>query len=275
MIPMTQPAQRPPMRDLVGAADIHFITIDTLRHDVAVEEWAQGRTPHLADLLGPEGWQRRHTPGTFTYAAHQAFFAGFLPTPADDPKAARLFAVEFPGNEDTGADTWFTDASDIVTGLSRVGYRTSCVGGVGFFNPATALGSVLPALFDHSHWDSSTGVTDPDSFAHQLDHLERVVVPALGEGPWFNFVNVAAVHQPNCHHLPGRTSDDRDTHAAALRHVDSLVPRLRSLIAGRGRPALLVLTSDHGTAYGEDGLHGHRLAHEVTWTVPYAEVWLP
>jgi|GEM_PF-4288067 hypothetical protein len=30
-----------------------------------------------------------------------------------------------------------------------------------------------------------------------------------------------------------------------------------------------------GTAYGEDGYHGHRLAHPVVWTVPYAEVVLP
>ena len=44
-------------------------------------EWDAGRTPHLTRLL-PRGWEERHSPGSFTYAAHQAFFAGFLPTPA-------------------------------------------------------------------------------------------------------------------------------------------------------------------------------------------------
>ena len=31
----------------------------------------------------------------------------------------------------------------------------------------------------------------------------------------------------------------------------------------------------HGTAYGEDGFTGHRLGHEVVWTVPYAQFVLP
>ena len=34
------------------------------------------------------------------------------------------------------------------------------------------------------------------------------------------------------------------------------------------------LPTDHGTAYGEDGFHGHRLAHQVVWDVPYAHFHL-
>ena len=40
-------------------------------------------------------------------------------------------------------------------------------------------------------------------------------------------------------------------------------------------PVLAIVCSDHGTAYGEDGYRGHRLAHPVVWTVPYAEFVLP
>ncbi|RYZ80354.1 MAG: metalloenzyme domain-containing protein, partial [Proteobacteria bacterium] len=32
-----------------------------------------------------------------------------------------------------------------------------------------------------------------------------------------------------------------------------------------------VICSDHGTTYGEDGFHGHRVAHPQVWNVPYAE----
>jgi len=39
-------------------------------------------------------------------------------------------------------------------------------------------------------------------------------------------------------------------------------------------PTFAIVCSDHGTAYGEDGYRGHRLAHEVVWTVPYAEILL-
>ena len=69
-------------RRAVGAADILLITLDTLRWDVAQEGLRSRRTPAIADLLGEAGWERRHSPATFTLAAHQAFLAGFLPTPA-------------------------------------------------------------------------------------------------------------------------------------------------------------------------------------------------
>ncbi len=75
--------QIPAFRDAVGTHDIVFVTLDTLRFDVADTELAAGRTPNLAKLLPGGRWERRHTPATFTFPAHQAFFAGFLPTPAD------------------------------------------------------------------------------------------------------------------------------------------------------------------------------------------------
>ena len=36
----------------------------------------------------------------------------------------------------------------------------------------------------------------------------------------------------------------------------------------KARPTFCIITSDHGTAYGEDGWSGHRVAHPVVWTVP-------
>lgn len=266
---------RPPMRDLIGDTDLIMITLDTLRFDVAQAEHEAGRTPHLSALIGAAGWQRRHTPASFTYAAHHAFFAGFLPTPAHDPQADRLLAVSFPGSETTSADTWTTTASSVVQGLAEVGYTTVCVGGVGFFNPDTPLGAVLTSPFQTAYWSPATSVTDPASFDHQLDWLSTEVWPTVTDTPLFCLVNVSALHQPNCYYVAAAKTDTLDTHAAALRYVDSCVPRLGELITRRDRPTLLLIMSDHGTCYGEDGYTGHRLAHEITWTVPYAEVWLP
>ncbi|NPC86517.1 metalloenzyme domain-containing protein, partial [Pyxidicoccus fallax] len=70
------------MNTVVGSHDLLFITLDTLRYDVAEELAATGRTPHLSALLPGGRWEPRHSPASFTYAAHHAFFAGFLPTPA-------------------------------------------------------------------------------------------------------------------------------------------------------------------------------------------------
>ena len=120
------------MNSIVGTHDVLFLVLDALRYDVAERELAAKRTPHLASVNGG-AWEKRHTPGSFTFAAHQAFFAGFLPTPAD-PGAdkSRLFASRFEGSETTGPRTKVVDSADWIRALAAEGYRTMCVGGVGF-----------------------------------------------------------------------------------------------------------------------------------------------
>src|SRR5204863_3261192 len=191
----------------VGTHDVLLVTLDTLRYDVAARLHAAGRTPHLAAVLPPGGWERRHTPGSFTFAAHAAFFAGFLPTPARPGRHPRLFAVRFPGSETTTDATAIFDAPDIVTGLRSRSYHTICVGGVGFFNKLSPLGAVLPGLFDESHWSPQLGVTDPDSTRHQVDLALRWVAEVPADRRVFLFVNVSAIHQPNRFYLPGAAED--------------------------------------------------------------------
>jgi hypothetical protein len=126
-------------RELVGTHDILFMTLDTLRYDVACDALAQGRTLHLAAVLPRNQWEERHTPGSFTYAAHHAFFAGFLPTPVTAGPHPRLFAARFAGSETITDATCVFEAPDIVSGLAQCGYHTVCIGGVGFFNKQTPL----------------------------------------------------------------------------------------------------------------------------------------
>ena len=67
---------------LIGTHDVLLLTLDTLRYDVAESARAASQTPNLARWLPDGRWELRHSPGNFTYAAHQAIFAGFFPTPA-------------------------------------------------------------------------------------------------------------------------------------------------------------------------------------------------
>ena len=255
---------------LIGTHDVLFITLDTLRYDVACEALATDRTPNLGSVLPGGQWEERHTPGSFTYAAHQAFFAGFLPTPARPGRHQRLFAAAFGGSETTAATTCVFETADIVTGLAGRGYHTVCIGGVGFFNRQTALGNVLPGLFAESHWDVTLGVTDLHSTENQVALAVQIAARMPMEQRLFLFVNVSAMHQPNCFYVPTATEDSRETQAAALAYVDHCLPPLFHALQRRA-PVLTILCSDHGTAYGEDGYTGHRLAHPVVWTVPYAE----
>ena len=255
---------------LVGTHDVLLVTLDTLRYDVATGLHATGRTPHLAAVLPPGGWERRHTPGNFTLAAHAAFFAGFLPTPARPGRHPRPFALRFPGSETTTDRTAVFDAPDLVAGFRGRGYHTVCVGGVGFFNKLTPLGRALPGLFDESHWSPELGVTEPRSTEHQVNLALRRIGALPADRRVFLFVNVSAIHQPNRFYLPGAAEDTVESHAAALEYADAHLGRLFAGLRQRG-PWLVVICSDHGTAYGEDGYAGHRLAHPVVWEVPYTE----
>nr|WP_033424623.1 STM4013/SEN3800 family hydrolase [Actinomadura flavalba] len=262
------------MNRIVGTHDLVLITLDTLRYDVAEELCSAGETPHLAAVLPGGRWERRHTPGSFTYAAHAAMLAGFLPTPAAPGPHPRLFAAAFPGSETTAPGTWTFDAADLPTGLAAAGYHTVCVGGVGFFNGLTALGSALPSLFAERHWEPEFGVTEPAALRHQTDRVAAVLARTPAERPLFLLLNVAVLHQPNWFYLDGATrahGDTRASHAAALRAADRDLGRLFALLR---RPSFVIVCSDHGTAYGEDGHTGHRLGHEVVWTVPYGEFLL-
>ncbi|HEU0174929.1 MAG TPA: STM4013/SEN3800 family hydrolase [Blastocatellia bacterium] len=261
-------------RSLIGTHDALFITLDTLRYDVARDALAEGRTPNLAALLPGGVWEARHSPGNFTYAAHHAFFAGFLPTPIAPGRRPRLFAARFEGSETIAPQTCVFDAPDIVTGLAQRGYHTVCIGGVGFFNKQNPLGRVLPSLFAESHWSPRLGVTDPRSTENQA----RLAVEILARAPKtkrvFLFINVSALHQPNCVFLPGAERDSVETQTAALAYVDSHLPSVFNAMRRRAS-VLTIICSDHGTAYGEDGYFGHRVSHPVVWTVPYAEFVLP
>jgi hypothetical protein len=258
----------------IGSHNILFITLDTLRYDVACETLAAGETPTLGGLIPGGQWERRHSPGSFTYAAHQAFFAGFLPTPAEPGPHERLFAMRFAGSLTTGGKTAVFDAPDIVTGLAAQGYRTICIGGVGFFNKQTPLGSALPSLFAESHWNPRLGVTAYHSAREQVSLALARLEAAPADARAFLFINISALHHPNRIYVPGAKSDTRDTQRAALAYVDRELAALFAGLRKRG-PWLCIVCSDHGAAYGEDGYHGHRLAHPTVWDVPYAEFILP
>lgn len=259
------------MNALIGSHDVLFLVIDTLRYDVASREFASGCLPNFQRLF-PEGWQRRHSPASFTLPAHLAFFAGFLPTPSDPAESRiRLFACRFEGSETIGPETKVVDSDSWVAGLAEEGYRTLCIGGVGFFNQRTPLSRVLPGFFNESAWEPRFGVADRESTAHQFGFAAQWIGRLEPNERALVFVNISAVHQPNYFYLRESGADDPLSHGAALRYVDSQLPLLLDAFRRSSRPAFVIVTSDHGTAYGEDGWTGHRLAHPSVWEVPYAE----
>ena len=256
------------MRDIIGHSDVVMITLDTLRYDVAQAAWRDGDLKGLAPYLGPDGWEERHSPGSFTYAAHHAFFSGFLPTPIQPGNHPRPFAAEFAGSTTVSDSTFLFREATLPEALARHGYSTVCIGGTGFFNQQNALSKVLPGLFQEAVWESELGVTNPRSQVHQVD---RALSSIKGKGKVFLFLNMAAIHQPNWFYASGKECPDNlNSHRAALLAVDEALIRLWDELKRRG-PAFVIICSDHGTCYGESGYTGHRVGHQIVWTVPYKE----
>ncbi len=255
--------------EIIGKHDILFVTLDTLRYDVAEKALSQGLTPRLKQFLPGCRWEKRHTSGSFTYTAHHAFFAGFLPVPASPGIYPRIFASAFEGSETTDTNTFIFKEATVVEALKARDYATVCIGGVGFFNKRTALGRVLPDLFEQSYWSPAFGVTDRHSVENQIHCAKRRISELEDSQRLFLFVNISAIHQPNCIFAKDAEEDSCETQAAALSYVDYHLPDLIDVMRKRA-PLFCIICSDHGTAYGEDGYYGHRSAHPTIWTVPYA-----
>ncbi|MDV6373415.1 STM4013/SEN3800 family hydrolase [Deinococcus arenicola] len=258
---------------LIGTVNVALITLDSLRYDVAVAALEAGETPNLAALLPGGVWEERHSPSSFTYAAHHAFLSGFLPTPARPGRHPRLFAAAFEGSRSTSPQTFTFEEATLPQALANRGYHTVCVGGVGFFNGRSALGSVLPSLFAEAHWSPAGGVKNPDSATVQMRVAAEALEAVPADQKTFLLLNIAATHTPTHFYVPGARQDSVETQRAALRTVDAALPVFLNALRSRG-DTLLIICADHGTCFGEDGYHGHRLAHPLVWTVPYAELIL-
>jgi len=259
------------MRNQVDqSANILFLVLDALRYDAAQSLFEAGELPGFAEYLPETGWEKRYTPASFTYPAHQAFFAGFLPTKVDQHITPRRFAAQFQGSVSTTDRTFLFKEANVITALRNRGYATACIGGVGFFNKQTEISRVLPDLFEESFWSRELGVTNPNStqlqFELAADWLQQTTKP------FFLYINVSAVHQPNCFYT-SNTKDSLKTHKAALRYVDTQLSLLMTALK-KEKPVCCIFCSDHGTAYGEDGHHGHRNGHKTVIEVPYIDFLL-
>ncbi|MFE3139189.1 STM4013/SEN3800 family hydrolase [Streptomyces scopuliridis] len=246
---------------------ILFVTLDSLRYDVARTALDDARTPRLASLLPEGGWERRHTPGSFTLPAHMAFFSGFLPKLPQPEQPPRLWECRPPAFKTVPKETFVFDAPNLLTGLAEHGYRSVCVGGVTYFSRETPLGSVLPGMFDEDHWRPEFCSPEMDSTRHQVDQALEMS-EKYDDRPLYLFVNVSATHVPHGHYIDD-SMDSIASQRAALSYTDGHLSRLITTLTAKHR-WLIIMCADHGDAYGDDGFHGRGIAHPAVMNVPFA-----
>ncbi|HEY7944321.1 MAG TPA: sulfatase-like hydrolase/transferase [Casimicrobiaceae bacterium] len=251
---------------------ILFVTLDSCRYDAFTE----AKTPNLS-AIGP--LVRAQSPSHFTFASHAAFFMGFTPgdplrrEPYANPKYGKIFRMEGGGDRGVVAPYLTLKGRNIVDGLKNQGYRTIGTGAVGWFNPEHATGRVLSADFDVFAYNPGVNLK------RQLKWIEDMLAQLEPGVPPFVFLNLSETHVPYWHDgapwdraynpcVPfGRNNDAaeaRRRQVACIEYCDTaLAPLLDRFADGT-----VIVCSDHGDCWGEDGLWAHGVSHARTLEVP-------
>ncbi len=258
------------MNEIVGTHDILFVVLDSLRYDIAIQEQDAARTPQF-NKYGQ--WIKCDAPANFTYPSHHAMFAGFMPKPLEpSDQVPPLF---FPKNIGLGMKgpkkSFAFDGATWIQGLEKVGYDTLCIGGVSFFDNRSDIGKVFPAMFKESYWHPSFSCIVKESPDNQIDFAVKKIQQKPVEQRIMMYMNIDAIHYPSHFYVEGAGKGDNTyTHAAALQYVDARIETLIDAFRKRSN-TFVILCSDHGTCYGEDGKFFHSFNHEITNTIPYMD----
>jgi len=246
-----------------------FIVFDSLRWDV----FEAARVPRLKGL---GEWKRAYTQGTYTYPAHWSFFTGRLPQTDDGSsfydtaarrvkggRGKRLWGVRTP--ESKAVAKYNLRAFTVPQGFSELGYRTLGSGGVNWFNPETIGGSVFTGLFDHFYFLHPS----QRPAAKQVKWAAREITDS--DSPYFLFINFSETHHPYVFSECGYDGDPVGDYnacfirqAKCLEHLEGVVMRLLDCV----KDSEVVMCSDHGDAWGEDGRWLHGFYHEKVMEVP-------
>ena len=251
-----------------------FITLDSCRYD----SFDRASVPALRGI-GP--LHRAMSPSYFTYGSHAAFWMGFTPgvigskEPWLNPKAGKLFRMEFAGSEGDDLDGFKLQGANLIEGFSRLGYRTIGTGSVAWFDTDTETGAVLAEPFDSFWYSGNTW-----SLIEQLQWIGHQLVEQPDDQPVFLFLNVGETHVPYWHKeadweqwpspcIPFGGANcsrgkSRRRQLACLEWVDQQLSQL----INHFQPATILACSDHGDCWGERGLWEHGVSDPATLTVP-------
>lgn len=257
-----------------------FVTIDSLRWDT----FQEARLPFLRSL---GLWKKAFTQATYTFPAHMSFFVGKLPQTIDqtdhydtvaarcDPVSGRLvrnrqlYRLDNPEAPRSALIT--LDGGNIVEGFRRQGYTTVGTGAVSWFNPALPAGRYLTEPFEHYKFFDGPHHASHASACKQVDWVHQTL--AGRSTPWFLFVNFGETHHrfvyEGCPWFDDRFQygdavECKRRQRACLEYLDGQIQRLLQRFSGYD----LVICSDHGEAFGEDGLWGHGFYHPTIMQVP-------
>jgi len=243
--------------------DVVLITIDTLRADApGFAGNRRSQTPVL-DRLAAQGrvFTNTHAHNVVTLPSHTNILTGLYPFQhgVRDNSGFRL-----PANVPT-----------LATVLKGAGYTTGAF--VGAFPVDSQFG--LNHGFDvyDDHYPKGSNDTEFLMAERRGDDVVRLALAWWQQQkgrPRFLWVHLYDPHAPYAPPEPFATRFKDNLYLGEVAAADSfLAPLLGPFLDGREKPALVVVTGDHGEALGEHGEQSHGLfAYEATLKVPLV-VW--
>ena len=276
-----------------GAMNVLLITLDTVRADhFSLYGYARRTTPELENIA-TRAVVYRHAiaPSNMTLSTHASLFTGLFPSqhgahltesagPAyrlrdDVPTIGEIFRRRGYDVSAIAANTVYLSTA---YGIDR--------GFTYYFNAprARASASLDTAFVRNSHllryqvwqfWRSRIASVSLELPCRRADEitdraLERVDLATKRHRPFFLFVNYFDAHDPYrppapymTMFLPAGTPSRGDREMAAydggIAYLDAEIARFLRGLTSRGvlDRTLIVITSDHGEAFGEHGNHGH------------------
>jgi len=242
-----------------GRPDVVLVTIDTLRYDATGFDGNKAGTTPLLDRFATAGrvFTNTHAHNVVTLPSHTNILTG-------------LFPYQHGVRENSGFALG-PKFSTLGTILRGAGYATGAfVGGY----PLSARYGLARGFDTYDDRFTSGGLDDQFALAERRG--DEVVAAAnvwwkgAAKKPRFLWVHLYDPHAP---YVPPAAFAGRfpDRYLGEVAAADSfLAPLLGPLLTAKGgRPALLVVTADHGEARGEHGEMTHGLfAYEGTLHVP-------
>jgi arylsulfatase A-like enzyme/Flp pilus assembly protein TadD len=250
--PARAPAAAPPLPDVV------LITIDTLRADaLGFAGNARVRTPNL-DRLAGEGlvFTGAHAHNVMTLPSHTNILTGLYP-----------YQHGIRDNEGFRLDS---KIPTLATMLAEKGYATAAV--IGAFPLDSRFG--LSRGFDLYDQKYPQGAHEYDFSVAERPAPEVVAVARSWYSGNAGRPRLLWVHLYDCHspHIPPPALAREyaaDPYLGEVAGVDEALGPLFSDIRASGKPALVVVTADHGEALGDHGEETHGLfAYEATLHIP-------
>jgi arylsulfatase A-like enzyme len=250
-----------------------------------------------ADRLSAYGYPRPTTPELDSFANRAIRYTDFYATsPWTVPSHASLFTGLFPvrhraTQERVRLDGEFATLAEI---LQNAGYQTWGASGNPWMGPAVNLSQGFQGFVETWRSDLELGLPRPEGTPHPANAaFEHFLERADPARPFFAFINYMDAHQPFAPPEPylsrflehgtdlnralrlgqikwneyyrGRPYTERDLEVlsdlydASLAHLSAEVGRVLRITEERGLfdRTLILVTSDHGEHFGENGLLGH------------------